>query len=122
MIFLLSDINIENVYARVGMKGGSSAVYMKIKNNQTAVDTLYGVRCDCANMTMIHSTIREDNTLRMVELKEVEIVKEVDFKPGGMHIMLIDLKEDLKEGDTIKLNLKFRKAGEKEILVPVKKN
>ncbi len=120
-LLIILNIEVENPYARVGMKGGASAVYMKIKNNQKDVDTLYSVSCDCANMTMIHSTIREGNALKMIELKELEISKEVEFKPGGLHIMLIDLKKDLNEGDTIKLNLKFKKSGEKEIKVPVKK-
>jgi hypothetical protein len=43
------------------------------------------------------------------------------FDPGGMHIMLVGLKQPLKEGQTFPLTLNFAKAGKIEVTVPVAK-
>jgi len=39
--------------------------------------------------------------------------------PGGLHIMLMDLKRPLKEGDSITLTLTFERAGKQTVIVPV---
>ena len=44
----------------------------------------------------------------------------VQLAPGGVHLMLIDLKEPLKQGETFPLTLTFAKAGAMTIKVPVK--
>lgn len=43
------------------------------------------------------------------------------FRPGGFHIMLMELKRQLTEGDSFPLMLRFERAGEIELTVPVKK-
>jgi copper(I)-binding protein len=43
----------------------------------------------------------------------------VDLKPGGYHIMLMNIKAPLKAGDTVPVKLKFVKAGEVEVKLPV---
>ncbi len=44
----------------------------------------------------------------------------VEFKPGGLHVMLIGLKQDLKAGDTYTLTLQFRNAGDVPVTVMVR--
>lgn len=44
----------------------------------------------------------------------------VAFKPGGLHVMLMDLERDLKPGDTFSLTLKFEKAGARSVQVTVR--
>jgi len=46
--------------------------------------------------------------------------QEVIFKPGGLHVMLFNLKQDLKVGDTITLTLNFKEVGDVVIDVPVR--
>ncbi|MBK7329583.1 MAG: copper chaperone PCu(A)C [Dehalococcoidia bacterium] len=45
---------------------------------------------------------------------------ELTLKPGGYHVMLMDLKGELKEGDTVELELEFAKAGKVKLTLPVK--
>lgn len=115
------NIEILNPYARIAHKDGSSAVYMEIKNNQGVADTLYEVYCDCSGITEIHETIKEGDIMKMQKIEYLVIKDKLSLVPGGLHIMLINLKKDLKENDTIDLVLKFKKSGEKKIKVPVKR-
>ena len=59
--------------------------------------------------------------MRMRELPALELPsgKAVKLAPGGMHLMLIDLKAPLKVGDKVPLKLRFEKAGEIEVLLNV---
>ncbi|MEO0143763.1 MAG: copper chaperone PCu(A)C [candidate division WOR-3 bacterium] len=116
-----SGIEIENPYARMGIKGGTSAVFMKIKNYEKTPDTLYEVICDCSNVSEIHETIIKGDLMEMRKKEFLVIDKEVELKPMGLHIMLINLNKELKENDTINLTLKFKRLGDRKIKVPVKK-
>lgn len=49
--------------------------------------------------------------MRPVEKIDVPAGKQVEMKPGGYHIMLLNLKRDLRAGTVVKLTLQFRKAG-----------
>jgi copper(I)-binding protein len=53
--------------------------------------------------------------MRRVDAINVPGGKSVVLKPGGYHLMLIDLKQPLKEGDHFKISLQFEKAGEVEV-------
>ncbi|MEO0203351.1 MAG: copper chaperone PCu(A)C [candidate division WOR-3 bacterium] len=116
-----SGIEIEDPYARIGIKGGSSAAFMKIKNYEKMPDTLYEAICNCSNVTEIHETIMKGDIMEMHKKDFLVIDKQVELKPMGLHIMLIDLKDDLKENDTIEITLKFKKSGNKKVKVPVRR-
>jgi copper(I)-binding protein len=51
---------------------------------------------------------------------EIPANGEVEFKPGGLHIMLVELKQPLAVGDEVQLTLRFEKAGEIQLIVKVK--
>jgi len=44
----------------------------------------------------------------------------VELKPGGLHVMLIELRQDLKPGDELELILNFQNAGEMEYKVTIR--
>ncbi len=113
-------IEITNAYGRIGIKGGTSAVFMKIKN-YGQIDTLYEVYCDCSEISEIHQTFKEGDKISMKKIDFIEIRDNFELKPLSYHIMLINLKKDLKENDTIDIKLKFKKNGEKLIKVPIKR-
>jgi len=113
-------IEITNAYGRIGIKGGTSAVFMKIRN-YGQIDTLYEVHCDCSEISEIHQTFKEGDKLGMKKVDFIEIKDNFELKPLSYHIMLINLKKDLNENDTIKIELKFKKNGEKLIKIPIKR-
>jgi hypothetical protein len=91
-----------------------SAVYMIIENSGSEDDRLIEVNTDVADRAELHTTlIDEKDIVSMQKSKFIDIPsgKSVELKPGGSHIMLIGLKNQIKAGDNIELNLKFEKSG-----------
>ena len=66
----------------------------------------------------VHEMAMIDNVMKMRELAsglEIAPGKSVELKPGSFHVMFMDLKDTLKEGDKVKGTLKFEKAGTVEV-------
>ncbi len=97
-----------------GMGGATSAVYFTIRNSGGQADTLTGVTSDIAAHTSVHETqVDQQGVAKMVPVTRLEIPAggSVAFKPGGYHVMLEGLKQDLKVGDSIQIALQFEKSG-----------
>ncbi len=94
------------------MSGG----FMKIENKGGA-DKLLAASSSVSKTMELHTMSMEGNVMKMREIKAIEIPAngKVELKSGGLHLMFIDLKEQLKPGSTIKVKLKFEKAGEVEV-------
>jgi periplasmic copper chaperone A len=91
----------------------NSAAFMTFAAKDTA-DKLIGVSGDVAREIQIHTMLTEGGMMKMREIKSLDIPAngKTELKPGGLHIMLIGLKDGLKEGTKFPLKLKFEKAGE----------
>jgi uncharacterized protein YcnI/copper(I)-binding protein len=117
-------IAIEAPWTRpVATAGGVGAGYLKIINNGSEPDVLLGGSSDTAARVEVHETsIGEDGVASMRKLDAVEIKpgESVELKPAGMHLMLIGLKAPLKESDTLKVKLNFKKAGAVDVAFAVK--
>jgi copper(I)-binding protein len=102
--------------------GAMSAAYMVLENKGGA-DTLLSASGDVAEMIQVHETKEKDGMMMMEEAKSgipVPANGKVELKPGGIHIMMMNLKQNLKPGDTFKLTLKFQSGKEVSVDVPVK--
>ena len=115
-------INIEKAWARPALEGNPSAVYFKIENNLKESDRLLSVTSQVAEFNEIHLSRMVNGTMKMMEQEYVEIEPNqvLEFKPMSYHIMLIDLKQDLKPGDQFEISLTFEKSGQQNIIVEVK--
>ncbi|MEJ2617446.1 MAG: copper chaperone PCu(A)C, partial [Ignavibacteriaceae bacterium] len=70
---------------------------------------------------MMHETYKKDGMMGMRGIKDI-IVKpdsSVEFKPGGYHVMVMNLKRDIKQGEKIDFILYFKSAGELHISASV---
>jgi len=120
------DIKISNPWARPSPKMATSgAAYMIIENKGGEDDTLIGAESDVSNDTEIHEMVVDENNvmhMKPVEGQRLTIPAKgkVELKPGGYHIMLINLKHQLKEGEIVHLTLQFEKSGEMKVEAPVK--
>ena len=107
-----------------GMAAGetTSAVYFVIVNEGGAADALVGATSQVAATTELHETRIEGDVAKMVPVARVEIPSggRIEFKPGGYHVMLIGLKQELSVGETLKLTLQFETSGATTLDVPVK--
>lgn len=88
--------------------------YLKITNNGKAGDRLVSISADFAGRVEIHEMSMDGGVMKMRPLAaglEIKPGESVELKPGGYHVMFMDLKQPLKEGDTVKATLTFEKAG-----------
>lgn len=124
-----ASIEITNAWVRavnseMSMAGGSAtALFMTIQNNTSTNDILLKAESDVAEMVQIHlSEIDANGVASMHEVEGVEIPASriVELKPGSYHVMLMGLKQDIKEGDMITFTLTFENAGSIIIEAPVK--
>lgn len=94
-----------------------------MKNHGAAVDQLVGIATPVADRAEFHLDSVENGVMKMRPLKQIEL-KPGDatvLKPGAVHIMLMGLKQPLKEGDSFPLTLDFAKAGKRDLQVKVAK-
>jgi periplasmic copper chaperone A len=126
--FKVGELSIEHPYANATPAGSKNgAAYFKAINNSGKLpDRLVSAKSNVASSTELHTMRMDGNIMRMREVTSIELPASGNtlFGQGtenGYHIMLMGLKDPLKEGDSFKLNLKFEKAGEVEVVVQVGK-
>jgi hypothetical protein len=108
-------LTVEQPWSRAtpgGAKVGGG--YVRITNTGTAPDRLMGGSFPLAGKVEVHEMRLEGDVMRMKPVEgglEIKPGATVELKPGGFHLMFVDLKEPLKEGQTVKGTLLFEKAG-----------
>lgn len=124
-------VEVSDVWARPGLEGGTSAAYFSLVNRGDRTVRLLGAQADAAGRTEIHVSLLEDRVgpdgsvqqvMRMEPAGEVELApgEEVTFRPGGLHVMLLDLLRPLAEGDRFQLTLQWDGLEPVELTVPVR--
>lgn len=117
-------LKIERPWARetprMARAGGA---FMIIENAGAAVDRLLGASSPVAARTEVHMVIQDGDVMRMREVPALELAPQsrTELKPGGYHVMLMELKAPLKAGDRFPLTLNFEKAGPLTVEVLVEK-
>jgi copper(I)-binding protein len=100
----------------------AGAAFMVIVNNTEVDDALVGASSPAAGTVEIHQTTQaEDGTMAMAPVEEVPIPAggTAELKPGGYHVMLIDLVAPLVVGEQIEVTLEFATAEPQTATVPV---
>ncbi len=123
-----ASIETLNAWARPSIstaigKRNNSAIYLEIVNNSDTNYNLVNVSSDVANRVELHrSFVDEKGVSKMVKLDKLVIPTKTSavLQPGGMHIMLLDLKTILKVGDKFDLFLYFDNNIQKIVQVEVK--
>jgi periplasmic copper chaperone A len=101
----------------------ASGVFMKLRADQNA--KLVAAKSPVAGVVEVHEMKTVDGVMRMNAINSLELPKDktVELGPGGYHIMLMDLKEQLKLGEQIDLTLVIedinQKKSEMTIKVPI---
>ncbi len=92
--------------------GMSSAVYLKIVSN-AGEDRLLGATSAVGATIETHAVEHADGVMKMFRVDGVPVPANgtVELKPGGYHLMLLDLAEPLVAGDTFTVTLQFERAG-----------
>ena len=114
-------IEIHGAWMRPARQSENGAVYFVIHNHSSHADQLIGVTSDIAVAEMHESKMSGDiMQMNQVESVLLEPYAEIEFAPGGLHVMLVDLTNDLKVGDQIDVILHFKKSEAIKVAVPVR--
>lgn len=139
------SITVTEPWARASSAmAAAGAAYMKIENTGSAADALLGAASSVADTVEVHETVAMEAPaetegmggmetpaatdgmgggmmgMQPIARLEVPAGGTVELKPGGYHIMLIGLKQELKVGETIEITLTFEKAGEVKVTAEVR--
>lgn len=123
MVAAQPKIEIKNPWVRPAAKGANSALFFTVINSGAKADTLVDASSKVSDNVMIHETYSKGKDMmgmRMVKFVAVPAREEVKFKPHGLHVMIMELKEDLKLGQTKEFSLVFKKAGTVKVKAMVK--
>ena len=101
---------------------GTSAIFMTIRNDGRQDDRLVGVTGDAAEFVEIHTTETRDGVTMMAQIPGIDVPggDEVVLEKGGLHIMLINLNQDLNEGDTVTVALQFENSDPQTVTAEVR--
>ena len=115
---VFGQVQVEGPWIRATTPGAKVAAgYMTIRNKSAQPERLVGGSSPVAGKVETHIHIKDGDVVRMREVKGYDIPANgvFELKPGGAHLMLVDLKRPLKEGEKVPLVLKFEKSGEVKV-------
>ncbi len=113
--FKSGGITVVTPWARATPGGAKvGGAYLELKAAAGIEDRLVAAKSAAAGTVEIHDHINEGGIMKMRRVDGIKLSggQTVTLKPGGYHLMLMDLKQPLKQGGKLPLTLVFEKAGE----------
>ena len=94
----------------------ATGAFMQLKSAKDA--KLIEARSPAAGVVEIHEMTMENNVMRMRAVSSLALPagRTVELKPGGYHVMLMDLKQQMKEGETVPVTLVVESGGKRETI------
>jgi len=104
-------VEVKDAWARATVQGQTATgAFMKLTAKDGA--KLVGAASPAAEVVEVHEMRMDGNVMRMRAAPQIDLPvgQTVELKPGGYHVMLMDLKAPLKAGNTLPLTLTFKDA------------
>jgi copper(I)-binding protein len=101
----------------------NTGAFMVLMNADSKDHKLVKADSPVAKAVELHTHTNEGGVMKMRPVKDIEIKAkgEAVLKPGSLHVMLIGLKQELKEGDNVPITLTFEDGSSKKVEAPVRK-
>ena len=109
-----SDIVLERPQVRASIgRTPNTAAYVTIRNKAARPDRLLSASCACAARVEIHAHETRAGVARMVPVRSINVPAQgrAVLAPGGAHLMLLGLKQPLREAGWTPMTLVFERAG-----------
>ncbi|MDS9470009.1 copper chaperone PCu(A)C [Paracoccus sp. MBLB3053] len=120
---VLGDLAISDGFTRAMLPNAPVAGgFLSIANNGTQDDRLISASSDRAGEVQIHEMAMQGHVMKMRELPDglaIPAGQTVELKPGGYHLMFLQVKTPFAEDESVPVTLVFEKAGSTEIELPV---
>ena len=117
------DLVITQAWSRATPAGAKVAGgYLTVENKGASPDRLISGSGEFAGKIEIHEMAMNNGVMTMRPLDKglaIEPGKTVKLAPGGYHLMLMDLKNPIKQGEKVPLELQFEKAGKVTVSLDV---
>ncbi len=119
---LAADLEIKEPWVR-GTVPAQKATGAFMQLSSKGGVTLVGVASPAAKVVELHEMVMDNNVMKMraVPRLDVQPGKPVELKPGSYHVMLIDMKQRLSEGELVPITLRFDDGSSQRIEAPVRK-
>ncbi|HYH20900.1 MAG TPA: copper chaperone PCu(A)C [Azospirillum sp.] len=118
----VGSITIADPWSRATAPGAANGAFFFVATNAGGeADRIVSASSPVAQKVELHTHRHEDGVMKMrpVEAIEVKPGEPAMLRPGGLHVMLMGLKEPLKQGSRFPVTLTFAKAGAVTVEVPV---
>ncbi len=119
----VGDLTIEQPWMRATPNGAKVAGgYLRVTNRGGAPDRLLSTSIPLAGRGEVHEMLTEGGVMKMRPLEAGLIIppgQTVELKPGGYHLMFMDLRSGVQEGETVRGSLTFEKAGTVQVTFTV---
>jgi len=118
---LAQSVKVDHPWARATSASATSGGIFLTIVNTGAPDHLVAASTPVAGMAMLHETIQDNGVMKMREVPNLPLDtgKPVELRPGGTHIMLMDLHHKLAVGDKFPVTLTFEKSAPVTVTVEV---
>jgi len=110
-----AQMQVEKPWVRATVPGAKvGGGYMVLRNAGARADRLLSASSPAAAKVELHVHINDNGVMKMREVQGYDVPAKGSFelKPGGAHLMFMDIKRPFKEGEKLPVKLKFEKAGE----------
>jgi copper(I)-binding protein len=116
-------LRVDDAYVRSsGSAAQAAAAFMTLRNTGAAADRLLAASTAVAGTVELHTVVKEGDVMRMRAVPAIDVPagRAVTLQPGGLHVMLMNLRRPLAPGESIELSLVFEKAGRRTVTLPVR--
>ena len=118
---VMAQVTVKDPWVRATVPAQkATGAFMQITSAQDA--RLVEAKSPVAGVVEVHEMVMEKDVMKMRAMKGLDLPagKTVELKPGGYHVMLMDLKEQMKEGTTVPVTLVVESKDRKRSTVEVK--
>ncbi len=112
------QVSVQDPYIRLAPPNApATGAFMVIRNGGSQDVRLVKAENPLSRVTELHTHLNEGGVMKMRPVAGVDIKAggEAVLKPGGLHVMLIDLKAPMKEGDVVPITLSFGDGSSKQV-------
>ena len=112
------NVSVQDPYVRLAPPNApATGAFMVIKNNGDKDVKVVKADNPVSKVTELHTHLNEGGVMKMRPVPSIEVKAkgEAVLKPGGLHVMMIDIKAPMKEGDVVPITLSFDDGSTKQV-------
>lgn len=118
-----AEVKVENPYVRAVPPGQpNSAAFMTLVNSSAKAHSVKSASSPVAATVELHTHTNNNGVMEMRQIPQIDVPAKgrVELAPGGLHVMFLGLKQDLKAGETVAITLTFDDGSTTTVNAPIK--